>query len=158
MTTLTPEEMLKRTMNMAEEMEKAKKMNVVVGITADKASSLVYESGANVLQVGTWHEFGRGNNPIRSFLRVPFDIKKKDIDKFVEEQFSDVLEGKKDTEKALGLIGLFATNISKKAFTTRGYGTWAPLEPETIEEKGSSAPLIDTGILRRAINFEVRKK
>jgi hypothetical protein len=155
---LTPQDMLKFTKNLEQEMLKAKKMTVAVGITADSATSKVYESGATVLQVASWHEFGRGNNPIRSFLRIPFDIKSKEINNFIEKQFSEVLEGKKDTEKALGLIGAFATNISKGAFTTMGYGTWAPLDPDTIDAKGSSTPLIDTGILRRAVNFEVRKK
>lgn len=44
-----------------------------------------------------------------------------------------------------------------KAYFNEANG-WAPNKETTIRRKGSSAPLIDTGSMRGAITFQVRKK
>ena len=51
-------------------------------------------------------------------------------------------------------IGLVGANAAKAKFGAVG----PPLKPATIARKGSSATLIDTGALRNAITFVVRKK
>ncbi|EAZ1917957.1 hypothetical protein BZD31_26045, partial [Salmonella enterica] len=65
--------------------------------------------------------------------------------------------GRHDAITALNLIGVVARNISVKAFDTAGYGSWPDITAATKKAKGSSAPLIDTGTLRGAITWEVRK-
>ena len=54
------------------------------------------------------------------------------------------------------MIGTVAVNISKGAFTTRGYGEWPDITQATKDAKGSSQVLIDTGILRGSITYVVR--
>lgn len=39
-----------------------------------------------------------------------------------------------------------------RRWIARGRGTWAPLKPQTIERKGSSGILIDTGYLLQSMN------
>ena len=155
MSKLTPEQMQKHSADMLDIMNMAKSREVAVGITADKATEQAYESGANVLEVGTWHEFGRGN-PKRSFLNNTFNVKTKDLKKKNFDTFQLVLNGGMSVDKGLGIMGAYFTNFVKESFTNNGYGSWAPLEAETIENKGSSRTLIDTGILRRSITWQVR--
>lgn len=94
--------------------------------------------------------------PQRSFLRTPFDTKRKEMNKAIEKQFIAVSKGKK-VEIALGLIGVVATSISKGAFTTLGYGNWPGITAATARRKGSTQTMIDTGILRSSITWVIRK-
>lgn len=94
--------------------------------------------------------------PQRSFLRVPFTTKRKEVLSETQRQFNNVFEKGFTVDKALGRLGIAMVNISKGAFTTRGYGKWKDIRPATKKAKGSSQPLIDTGILRGSITFVVR--
>lgn len=94
--------------------------------------------------------------PQRSFLRVPFATKKAEIADFIVREFKAVAEQGRSPEQALGRVGLMTTNISKKAFTSRGYGQWPDIAASTKKRKGSGQPLIDTGTLRRSVTHVVR--
>ena len=152
---MTPEQMLKNTGAYLKNLEKAKRGYVAVGLPAEEVGGTVYDDGQTVAQVGAQHEYGAGV-PRRSFLRTPFDIKKDDLDKAIAKQFEDVFKRGKKAEQALGLIGTVAVNISKGAFTSRGYGEWPDISAATKEDKGSSQVLIDTGTLRNSITYVVR--
>lgn len=156
MTQLTPEDMAKHVKRMAENIKAAKRGSVAVGLPSEKIGGKVYGNGMSVIQVGAIHEYGAGNNPRRSFLRVPFDTKKDEITAAIAAQFRSVFEDGVDAKKALGLVGAEATNISKGAFRARGYGTWPDIKQSTKTAKGSSQPLIDTGTLRNSITWIVR--
>ena len=153
---MTPEQMLKNTTAYLKNLEKAKSGYIAVGLPSEEVGGKVYGDGMTVLQVGAIHEYGAGNNPRRSFLRTPFAVKKADMDKAIAQQFKDVFERGKKAETALGLIGTVAVNISKGAFTTRGYGEWPDISQATKDAKGSSQILIDTGTLRNSITYVVR--
>ena len=74
----------------------------------------------------------------------------------IARQFQDVFERGKKAEQALGLIGTVAVNISKGAFTSRGYGEWPDITAGTKAAKGSSQVMIDTGTLRNSITYVVK--
>ena len=152
---MTPEQMLENTGAYLKNLEIAKRGYVAVGLPAEEVGGTVYDDGQTVAQVGAQHEYGAGV-PRRSFLRTPFDIKKDDLDKAIAKQFEDVFKRGKKAEQALGLIGTVAVNISKGAFTSRGYGEWPDISAATKEDKGSSQVLIDTGTLRNSITYVVR--
>ena len=152
---MTPEQMLKNTAAYLKNLEKAKRGHVAVGLPSEEVGGTVYDDGQTVAQVGAQHEYGAGV-PRRSFLRTPFDIKKDDLDKAIAKQFEDVFKRGKKAEQALGLIGTVAVNISKGAFTSRGYGEWPDITDDTKDAKGSSQVLIDTGTLRNSITYVVR--
>ena len=147
---------LKQLEDYAANLAKAKRATVAVGLPKEKVGGKIYgDDGLSVIQIGAWHEYGEGNNPVRSFLRVPFQMKADEINDFVATQFSKVFKGEK-VEKLLGLVGAKARNISVGAFTSEGYGTWPALSSTTVSAKGSSTPLIDTGTLRNSITWAVR--
>ena len=147
---------LKKIDSYYDNLKKAKKMSVAVGLVEGKATGRIYGDGNTVVDVGSFNEFGAGKVPQRSFLRTPFIVKKGDIAHAIKSQFKLVAEQGKDAGKALKTVGIEAENISKEAFVTGGYGQWAALSPVTIERKGSSQILIDKGILRSSITSEVR--
>ena len=153
--TLTPQQMLENTAAYLKNLEKARSGFVAVGLPAEKIGGKVYGDGQAVATIGARHEYGAGV-PRRSFLRVPFTTKKDELTKAIAKQFADVFERGKSAEQALGLVGTVAVNISKGAFTTRGYGEWPDITQATKDAKGSSQVLIDTGILRGSITYVVR--
>lgn len=156
MATLSPEQMLKKTTEYAKNIAKARRGYVAVGLPSEEVGGKVYGDGMTVIQVGAIHEYGAGNNPRRSFLRLPFTAKRDELTKAIAQQFEDVFSRGKSAEQALGLIGVTATNISKEAFTTRGYGQWPDITQATKNAKGSSQVLVDNGILKGSVTYVVR--
>ena len=153
---MKPDKFLKMTNEYLENIQKISKSVVKVGLPKEKSSSRVYDNGMTVVEVGAAHEYGAGV-PRRSFLRTPFAIKRKEINQVIDSQFIKLLDGKTNADKALGLLGVTATNISRGAFTTQGYGTWMDISQETKLEKGSSQILIDSGLLRASITWSVEE-
>lgn len=97
--------------------------------------------------------------PARSWLYEP--IKDANFKKTIYDYIGDekVLEEYADKEiiqnlaKIIGEVGLLQI---QKAFQDGGInGEWANNSPITIEQKGSSRPLIDKGDLRRQITYSV---
>lgn len=152
---MTPEQTLKRMTDNLKQMSQAKKHYTAVGVMANEATSKVYPNGANVLTVAAAAEFGYGAHQ-RSFLRMPQDVKKKEISKFISDEFEKVLSEKRTAKKSLGRIGVMAVNITQEAFQTSGFGRWPENAESTVAKKGSSKPLIDKGILRNSVTWEVR--
>ena len=151
---MTPQQMLKKTQHMERSMNAMLSKGVKVGLPEGSAASAAYSSGVTVLEVGTWHEYGFGFNPQRSWLRLPFRIKRDDLAGTIDAQWADVVEGK-DVDAALGLIGVKAKNISVGAFQTGGYGQWPDISDAQKEAKGSSRILFDQGILSGSITWVV---
>ena len=152
---LTPEQLQEKLQAQINNIDKLKTMTVKVGIIS--SGSGVYENGENVIDIGIRHEYGTEDIPRRSFLRAPFFMKKKEMSSFINKQFKKVIEEGRPAETALELIGIKAQSISQEAFTSSGYGQWPALSPKTIEKKGSSQALIDTGTLRNSITYQVKK-
>jgi len=152
---MIPKDFLAYTEKMAAKLYKLSRASVDVGLPNDKVGGEVYGDGMTVIQVGAQNEFGHGRVPQRSFLRVPFIVKRDEINKAISKQFESVVNGQKPSV-ALGRIGVIATNYSKGAFTTMGYGQWQDIAESTKKAKGSSQVLIDTGLLRSSITWAVR--
>lgn len=134
-----------------------------VGILGSKASELHNSkdsSGKPVnvkltnADIGAIHEFGSGRIPQRSFLQYPLETYLGKWIRANKDRYYEQLK-KGDLRKFYVAMGLEAEKIVDEAFSTSGYGTWAPNAPMTISKKGSSMPLIDTGQLRRSISSKV---
>lgn len=102
-------------------------------------------------EIGFLMEYGSpGRYPPRPWLHMPIRTKinqiVKDSAKFFEES---VKTG--DAVKFLTVIGINTEKWIQLAFDTRGFGSWPANRPSTIARKGSDAPLIDTGQLRRSV-------
>ena len=126
---------------------------VNIGIAQDIGQ---YPNGEKVVDVGRRHEFGIGV-PRRSFLRMPFIVKQKTIDKAIATSWKKIVEGKNQTIKEFGILGIIGQNISKDAFATGGFGKWEKLKPATVKAKGSDEILLDTSKLVQSITNWVVK-
>ena len=115
-----------------------------------------YQNGVPVAAVAAWNEFGvsqeakkiLGAIPSRPFFREAIRNNKDKVKKILAD--ADVLADKNVLEK----VGEHMKGEITKSIVS---GDWAPNAPYTVEEKGSSKPLIDTGLLRQSVHYEVRK-
>lgn len=153
---MKPAEFLKFSEGMVSKLEEMKVTSVNVGLPSEKVGGKVYGDGMTIISVGAKHEFGEGKIPQRSFLRVPFIIKKKEVNNAIMKQYEAVITKGVSVNNGLDRIGVVASNISKGAFTSKGFGQWPDIKEATKKAKGSSQVLIDTGVLRSSITWELR--
>lgn len=152
--------------------KKLKSLNnskILIGITGTFDSNLlmiasVNEFGINITVTPKMRAFlhykglhlSPGTNeikiPERSFIRDGFDDNIAKITKIIENKLDSFLFGKINKSVFLNFIGLQLSSILQKHLTDlKSPGN----HPFTVEEKGSSNPLIDSGRLRQAISYEV---
>lgn len=109
-----------------------------------------YEDGTPVALVALWNEFGTEHIPERPFFRNANANAKKSIVKFVK-RFLDPLSktmSKKDAGKIAAFhVGQIQTEIVNLKAPANADGT--------KKQKGSANPLVDTGLLKSSITFEV---
>jgi hypothetical protein len=130
-------------------LELLERKDVTVGVHSKDAGR---EGGPNNAQIGTWHEFGIGNPP-RSFLRSTFDENLRNYQLFLSRSWGQALSrGSGDFATSLARVGL---KIKNDVVNKINAGIKPGNEESTIARKGSSTPLVDTGQLKAAINFEV---
>lgn len=58
-------------------------------------------------------------------------------------------------KRTLAFLGAVAEDVVQEAFATRGFGRWAPLSPKTIARKKSSAILIESAQMRKAVSSRI---
>lgn len=108
--------------------------------------------GLSVADVASFHEFGTDSVPQRSFIRAPIEANRGTIKDFQALLLREVILGKKTINQALGLIGEHAQADMIAAINS---GIEPGLEQSTIDRKGSSTPLIDSGQLKQSIRYKV---
>jgi len=117
--------------------------------------------GQSVAEYGAHNEFGSvsipDHPPKRSFIRMPLEAKQGDIAKYAESHAKEHLEAG-NVKAIFEDIGIAGQAKIQEAFDTQGFGTWRPDAESTVDRKGSSAPLIDDGTLRKAVTYEVDRK
>lgn len=110
-------------------------------------------------ELGLVHELGSPSRgiPARSFLRMPLFLKQDDI----IAEAAPLAKEKMATGNLRGVLvvlGVTCENVIQDAFGSAGFGNWAPDSSATKARKGSAAPLIDSGQLRKAITSSVEKR
>jgi hypothetical protein len=124
---------------------------VDIGVFATAVTS----EGDTVATFGAFNEFGsvsRPNHPPkRSFIRMPLSTHQDKIAEYVQKHARGHLEAG-DIKAIFEDIGIGAESVIQEAFDTRGFGTWQENAESTIRQKGSDAPLIDEGLLRKSIS------
>lgn len=141
-----------------------------VGILGSNAKQM--QGDMTMADIGAVQEFGSHsmNIPKRSFLRMPLETKIWDWVKKNSANYYEMMK-KSMLRKWYIALGLGAEEIIDEAFNTKGFGNWAENAPITVhggwmrnpingalievKGKGSSAPLIDTGALKRSISSKV---
>lgn len=135
-----------------------KKLNgsaVQVGMFAEVGDKVLTKAIVN--EFGTT-QAGRNKNitiPERSFIRSTYNKQYKKVSKRFGQIFQSFAERKYDVDKRLKLIGMEQVSETQKTITDFKN---PPNAKSTVERKGSSHPLIDTGEMRSKVNYKVIKK
>lgn len=135
------------------DLKELKSYSIKVGIFGNDEYVMI----ANVHEFGATIRNGKGNTiiPERSFIRSTFDENKGEWLLFFERQLKLLLNGRLDAKTLCERLGAkIVADIQKKIKEI----TTPPNAPNTIVQKGSSSPLIDTGGLRHRITYKVEKK
>ncbi len=132
------------------------KAHVKVGILASKGAADKHPEGQlSLVQIAAIHEFGNEHVPERAPIRTTFYVRRKQelIDMQTKLARAIVTKGM-DGIRALGMLGSWGA-AAVKATITEGDGLPPPNAPSTIAAKGSSRPLVDTGLLKNSITYQV---
>ena len=101
-------------------------------------------------------EFGEDDTPARAFMRSAITLRRTEITKVVEREMALIVNGKKSEVEGLSVIGAFTAKVIRDRISNAA--SWAaPLDAETVEEKGSARPLEDTGVLKASVGWRVMK-
>lgn len=131
-----------------------KQPRVEVGIL-EADGGKAHGGGVTVADVATFAEFGTETEPERSFLRAWFDEHEDDVRQQIARLAPSVVHGGRTPEQVLELVGLWAVGEIQKRIAQ---GVPPPNAPSTIAQKGSSTPLVDTGVLRSSVSHRVAKE
>jgi tRNA U54 and U55 pseudouridine synthase Pus10 len=99
-----------------------------------------------VSQVASYNEFGTNKTPSRPFIRGTYEKRRQDI----IDQTAKFLY--RDTENVLSHVGLYVVSLIQEEIRK---GIAPENSKYTVERKGSSKPLIDTGQLINSITYKV---
>lgn len=137
-------------------MRDAGRKSVRVGVLSDspKKDKDGEETGISLVEVAAVHEFGAPSAgvPQRSFVRATADAEKAEIDRLQEVLGAQMLNGEVTEDVALSRLGAKVASMMQARITTN---IPPPLKPETVDRKGSSVALVDTGQLKASITFAV---
>lgn len=130
---------------------------VAIGIQGPEAGAVVHDDTAlSNVELGVIHEFGApgAGIPERSFIRSTFDAKVGEWTRLMV----DVAEKIYDTPPAvpLRLLDITGQKVRADIINAINQGIPPALQQATIDAKGSSKPLIDTGQLKGSITHKVR--
>jgi len=150
------------------QVNKAGRLKIAIGIQGSEASAVEHKgSGITNADLGFFHEFGTagislgrsgaeyGGIPERSFIRSTFDRKVLSWQRLMGRATRQLYGPKRvNIRRVLGIVGEKAVADIRRTIRA---GIPPPLMPETVDRKGSSKPLIDTGQLVASITYAVRK-
>ena len=119
---------------------------ITTGVHGTEGSE-TYEDGPSIAEIASAAEFGLGQ-PQRSWLREWFDANRSEIESQLGKQLRAAMRQGKSFDWAAERVALWLqADIQKRI--TRGI---SPENAEiTVLNKGSSTPLIDSGLFRSAI-------
>lgn len=130
---------------------------VVVGIPRGSAKSARGQGKLTNAELALIHEFGTSRIPARPWIRPPIWALKQEWVTAFGEVWNKCADGKGDPEKMLNALGAKGA-AAVKGYVTRGDSVPPPNAPSTIERKGSSRTLVDTGAMVQSVTWVVRKK
>lgn len=143
---------ISKQINLKKKVESLKDLVVKVGFPAESAKTQsTDEDGISAVYKATIHNFGLGV-PKRPFMDIAFAKNKKEYKKIILKSFNKIedlniiqfanklgLKAQGDVQKSIVNLRLPANN------------------QQTIDAKGSSNPLIDSGHMLQSVTFEVSK-
>lgn len=140
--------------SLEKELKKALKKSDVKGIDVGFLSSAKYSNGIQVAAVAYYNNFGTINIPARPFFSK---CVAKNANKWLFT-LSDMLKKNRKNElnvnQCLDMLGnVIVSDIQESITQLRE----PPNTEQTIKQKDSSNPLIDTGLMRKSVAYRIVK-
>ena len=119
--------------------------------------------GVDIAQYAAWNEYGvpgkpggkkKWRIPPRPFIRGFVENNLEKIKATQERLLKQVSAGKMTADVAIGRLGQYAQDGIKRYIVG---GNFEPNAEATIQRKGSSRPLIDTGTMRNTVRYQIVK-
>lgn len=135
---------------------------ISVGFPKETTGGQTYPNGEKISRIAAIQEFGNPDNkmygnpapiPPRPALRNGIARFAKEEKEFIEKAVTDAMLGRITYSQAYLRISVKAADVVRQEFTR---GDWVENSPVTIERKGSSQPLIDSGMMRQAVDAIVK--
>lgn len=138
----------KKAMRLRKEMDKH---CVLVGLPG-RNSPMHKET--TVAKLGVIHEFGSPANgiPARPFMAQTAQKRRRNTAELLERNVKAVLNSSQSPKQGLSRIGVVYEGYIKDTIRN---GDFVPNAPSTVRLKGSSRPLIDTGLMRASVTSVV---
>ncbi len=121
----------------------------------DGLSSPHYDSGASIIDVAIWNNFGTENIPRRPFMDNAGPALQKMWNKLQRQMQAKIQAGQLSEETLMKTAALMGETEVRKAIDALDS---PPNSPVTIAAKKSSKPLIDSGDMRKYVKGVVRDK
>ena len=131
------------------DLQKLDGMEVVAGMLRDSGKA---ENGASYVDIATWNEYGTRRIPSRPFIRISADTNRQAWAKIAQQCVNDVIDGDNPRDAAQ-VVGHRMVEDIRKVF-----GDTSKLKanaPSTIKKKVRYEPLVDSGEMRRRVNFRI---
>lgn len=133
------------------DLQKLDSMEVVAGMLKDSGKA---SNGASYVDIATWNEYGTSRIPSRPFIRISADTNKQSWEKLAQQCVNNVIDGGSPRDAAQ-VVGHRMVEDIRKVF-----GDTSMLKanaPSTIKKKGRNEPLVDSGEMRRRVNFRIEE-
>ncbi|MGL5433804.1 MAG: hypothetical protein ACRDBO_00205 [Lachnospiraceae bacterium] len=112
----------------------------------------------SIAEYAAYNDLGTNRSPARPFLRNSAEKHKDEYNKFAQQAIKGIMSGG-TAQGAIESLGAFAKGIVMEEITDGIYAPNSPITAARKAEKGASPkPLVDTGQMLDAVNFEVRKR
>ena len=130
---------------------------VKVGFPAGtEAVAVSYPNGTRVVDVAVGNEYGTDNVPARPFIGLSSADINNQCAPILDQSASALNNNNtQQYDQLLDAAGSVAAGIVKQQITDLRS---PPNAQSTIERKGSSNPLIDTGLMRQTVTYKVTDK
>ena len=116
-------------------------------------SSARYPTGQTVAEVAFYNEFGTRRIPERPFFRRAREEMNPEIRRLLRKtKARDLAKNPRHIRQQFDRAGALAASIVQKHITQLDSPANAP---STVEEKGSTNPLIDTGLMRASVTWRI---
>lgn len=109
-------------------------------------------TSTEVLDKAVYNEFGTRDIPERPFLRNALRDGKREIQTAATRVARSIIARRMTKTQGLNQLGILGKNLIQESITDLRD---PPNAGSTIETKGSSNPLIDSGEMRRAVTWKV---
>ena len=134
-----------------EAMREVADLEVRIGFQAGEEE----HEGVDLCEIAAYNELGTVNIPSRPFMRDSVDNHMDELGNEIAGWCKKIVNGEMQAHEMMMNIGMMQKGLMQEEIAR---GSFVPNSPATIKKKGSDKPLIDTGIMRSSVYYQIVEK